>query len=81
MDSNQTQDQLTFGQKAVGLTFNPGGNPEVNEVKTQYAAIIDKLDSLRAAATSPDAKRYFSTAITEAEKSQMLAVKAITWQY
>jgi hypothetical protein len=28
--SEQTQ-ELTFGQKAVGLTFNPGGHPDVNE--------------------------------------------------
>ena len=41
---NMTSDQTrgtTFGEKAVGLTFNPGGDPLVDKVKRLYAEIID----------------------------------------
>ncbi len=72
---------LTFGQKAVGLTFNPGGNPEVELVKRKYADLIDLLDSMRNTAEGGEKKRMYSVAITEAQSSQMWAVKAITWQY
>lgn len=81
MESQTEQPTLTFGEKATGISFNPGGHPEVNEVKRMFADLIDKINDLRSKSESPDAKRYYSTAITEAEKSQMLAVKAITWQY
>ena len=72
---------LTFGEKAVGLTFNPGGDPEVIKVKALCADLIDKLNDLRNAAEGAEKKRMYSVAITEAQTSQMWAVKAITWQY
>ena len=73
--------ELTFGEKAVGVTFNPGQNPEVNATKRLYAGIIDNLNDLRANSESPEKKRMYSVAITELQSSQMWAVKAITWQY
>jgi len=73
--------ELTFGQKAVGLTFNPSGDPLVSELKALYARIIDICDEYR---NSPDAsgekKRLWSVAITEAQGAQMWAVKAATWK-
>lgn len=73
--------QLTFGQKAVGVTFNPGGHPLVNAFKQKYAEIIDALNTAREASDNPEEKRQLSIAITEAQTSQMWAVKAVTWQY
>lgn len=71
---------LTFGEKAVGLTFNPSGNENVIAIKRAYADIIDALDTLRTAAgREGGAGRHFSVAITDAETAQMRAVKAITW--
>lgn len=72
--------ELTFGEKAVGLTFNPGGNPQVDIIKGAYAAIIDQLNDARRIATA-DAARLYSIAITEAQSAQMWAVKAVTYQY
>lgn len=72
---------LTFGEKAVGITFNPGGNPLVNAIKRMYADLIDKLNDERNKVESPEAKRQYSVGITEAQGSQMWAVKAATWQY
>ena len=43
MDSKE----LTFGQKAVGLTFNPSNDPNVQKIKEQFAAVIDTMDNLR----------------------------------
>lgn len=71
---------LTFGQKAVGLTFNPSNNGDVDEVKRLYADVIDGLDVLRNKDVSPEKKRLASIAITEAQTAQMWAVKAITWK-
>jgi hypothetical protein len=72
--------ELTFGEKAVGLTFNPGGHPAVNEIKRHYAGVIDYLNDARKSA-NPEQARMLSVAITEAQTSQMWAVKAVTWQF
>lgn len=71
---------FTFGEKAVGITFNPGGHPEVESVKRQCADIIDNLNDARNRTDSGDVKRMFSEAITNIQTGQMWAVKAITWQ-
>lgn len=71
---------LTFGEKAVGLTFNPGGNPVVDDLKAAYAAVIDRANFLRNASEDSEVKRMASIAITEAQTSQMWAVKAATWK-
>lgn len=70
----------TFGERSVGLTFNPSNNPVVDFIKKQYALIIDQLDELRTHEEDSEAKRLFSIAITEAQTAQMWAVKAITWR-
>lgn len=73
-------DQLTFGQKAVGLKFNPSGDDEVAKNKQGYADLIDQMDTLRKTTQSSEQRRLASVAITEAQSAQMWAVKAITWQ-
>ena len=78
--SEQTT-ELSFGQKAVGLTFNPGGHEKVNAIKQKQAEYIDLLEQYRQETTNGEVKRQLSVAITEAQTSQMWAVKAVTWQY
>jgi len=73
--------ELTFGMKAVGITFNPGGNPSVNAIKQKAAEYIDLLNELRELTPNGEVKRQLSIAITEAQTSQMWAVKGVTWQY
>lgn len=70
----------SFGQKAVGLSFNPSGDNAVDNAKKAFANIIDQLDGLRNATTSIEVKRMCSIAITEAQTAQMWSVKAITWK-
>jgi hypothetical protein len=74
------EEQVTFGQKAVGLSFNPSGDDEVGKAKQIFANAIDQLDQLRKSTTSGEVKRMCSVAITEAQTAQMWAVKAITWK-
>jgi len=74
-----TEREMTFGEKAVGLTFNPSGDEGVNRIKKAYADIIDLCNDARNGANGEKA-RLFSVAITEAQTAQMWAVKAITWK-
>ncbi|MFA6171995.1 MAG: hypothetical protein WCW77_00640 [Patescibacteria group bacterium] len=78
---NGPDDGLTFGEKAVGLTFNPGGDPKVTKIKELYAAIIDNCNVLRIEAGQGEKARLLSVAITEAQTAQMWAVKGITYKY
>ncbi len=74
-----TEPTITYGMKAVGLSFNPGQNQVVYNIKAMYAEIIDHLNDARFTTEDPETKRLFSIAITEAQAAQMWAVKAITW--
>jgi hypothetical protein len=74
------QSALTFGQKAVGLTFNPSGDAAVGYSKQKCADLIDQMNMLRTMSTSSEQKRLASIAITELQGAQMWAVKALTWK-
>lgn len=78
--STTAQRPLTFGEKAVGLTFNPSGDPKVLKVKQLYAEIIDLLTDgdLDNGATGLKG-RIMGRAINDAMGAQMWAVKGITF--
>jgi len=71
---------LTFGERAVGLTFNPSGDASVQHFKQKFAEIIDALNEHREATRDPEVKRMLSIAITDSQSAQMWAVKAATWR-
>lgn len=72
---------MTFGKKAVGLTFNPSGDPDVTLIKQGFADLIDFYNDKRASPQcTPEQRRLYSIAITEAQTSQMWGVKAVTWK-
>jgi hypothetical protein len=71
--------ELSFGEKAVGINFNPGSIHEVDKCKKEFADVIDRMNYLRMQSEDPEVKRMASVAITEAQTAQMWAVKAITW--
>jgi hypothetical protein len=75
-----TDREMTFGEKAVGLTFNPSGDDEVARIKKDFAAVIDRLHDLRVSAANCDVEHMLSISITEAQTAQMWAVKAVTWK-
>lgn len=72
--------ELSFGEMAVGLSFNPSQDPAVYACKAGFAHVIDQMNELRAKSDNADVKRMSSVAITEAQTAQMWAVKAITWR-
>ena len=72
-------DELTFGQKQVGLLFNPSGDDKVAEVKQKFADIIDELVGIcEDPEASDDAVTWASTAINHCITAQMWCVKSIT---
>jgi hypothetical protein len=78
----QEQRELTYGEKAVGLTFNPSNDDAVAQCKAEFAKVIDRMNDLRYSTnSSPEIARMCSIAITEAQTAQMWAVKAITWKF
>ena len=71
---------MTYGEKAVGLRFNPSGDAKVQKIKELYAQIIDICDEGRAGEDSGEYWRLYTIAIEKAMTAQMWAVKAITWR-
>lgn len=72
---------MTYGEKAVGLTFNPSGDAKVQQVKELFAQIIDLCNDARSEAGQGEKERLLSLAITEAQTAQMWAVKGITFRH
>jgi hypothetical protein len=71
---------LSFGEKAVGVSFNPSGDDAVTQCKLDFANLIDHLHNARVKSENADVIRMFSVAITECQTAQMWAVKALTWK-
>lgn len=80
MSNTEVKLTLTFGQKAVGLTFNPSNHEGVQIIKEAFAAVIDYLNASRELSQDSEVQRMYSIAITDAQTAQMWAVKAATWK-
>ena len=70
----------TFGEKAVGLSFNPSGDDAVANCKKEFAVVIDRMNDLRSKSESPEVCRMAGIAIDNVQTAQMWAVKALTWK-
>ena len=70
----------TYGEKAVGIDFNPSGNADVAKVKTQFAEIIDLSHELMAQANGPEHEALFIESIRACMTAQMWVVKALTFR-
>tara|TARA_R110000822_G_scaffold35007_14_gene98911 strand:+ start:469 stop:720 length:252 start_codon:yes stop_codon:yes gene_type:complete len=81
--NEQARDELTFGQKACGCgaNFDFDGDQTLETIRQSLAQLIDIFDSLRRKADNNEVARMLSLAITDAQTSQMWAVKAITWSH
>lgn len=76
--SENTSD-LTFGQKAVGLKFNPSNDDKVSRIKQKAAELIDELNEQREATQDGEEKAQYTLAIRSIQVGQMWGVKAATW--
>jgi hypothetical protein len=72
--------EQTYGQKAVGINFNPSNDDAIYVCKKRYADLIDEMNDLRATTSSQEQKRLCAVAITELQTAQMWSVKALTWK-
>jgi len=76
----------SFGEKACGVSFNPGGNEKLSKIKDAFANVVDILNDYRDEVKQSkddggngERIRMLSVAITEAQTAQMWGVKAVTW--
>ena len=83
------QQELTFGQKAVGLLFNPSGEDNVTKAKQLMAEAIDLLEkdhqektvNMHKEISSTWTRNVFRTAAFNAIiAAQMALVKYLTWK-
>ncbi len=76
--------KMTYGEKAVGLAFNPSGDSEVDKVKKLFAEVIDLCwEGMRkgsGAYADLTKSSLYREAIAHAMTAQMWAVKAITFK-
>ncbi len=69
--------ELTFGEKAVGLNFNSGGNEKVNKLKELAAQMIDLVEN--DGPSDQFGVKLHEDAIMQLVHAQMSAVKSVTW--
>lgn len=78
----ENKDELSFGEKVVGITFNPANDPKVQEVKQLAARMLDILEEhANQFPASPIKIELFSHAIGEVLNAQMSVVKVLTFKY
>lgn len=78
--------ELTFGEKAVGLTFNPLGDEKINRAKRLMADALDLLKEVEAektdggkAMSSWEANVFRTNAFNKIVDAKMALVNYITW--
>ena len=83
----EVQRELTFGEKAVGLTFNPSGDEKVNEAKRLMANALDLLQQVELEKSDYgkvkqdwEANVFRTNAFNKIVDAQMALVKYITWR-
>ena len=75
--------ELTFGQKAVGLTFNHGEGEifeQVNQAKQTCADAIDQMKAIMDSEGRSERAALATIAYRKIQQAQMDMVKAITWR-
>lgn len=74
--------EQTYGERLVGLDFNPSGDPKVVKLKTLFAEIIDICESdLGGFDETHSAVPIWREAIMRSLDAQMWTVKAATWRH
>lgn len=79
---NEPTPPQTSGMRWVDASFNPSGNPYVDELKTQVAQAVDALERwivYQPAVMSPDMQLLYEQAKSNLLIGQMLAIKLFTW--
>lgn len=81
MDSENSR-QMTAGEIAVGLTFNPSNNPKVQELKELFAKAFDIVEQSVPAddgtVETARKRKMRDAALHEVVTAQMWTVKVVT---
>ena len=73
---------LSFGQKLVGLTFNPSGDPKVNRIKELAAEMADLITEVNNQQESSYlSSTFYGGAVRRILDAQMYSVKFLTNKY
>lgn len=86
---NTIQTDLSFGEKLVGIDFNPAGNPKVQKAKELCAELADLLfnemnpepTNIGESVSSTLRIQLYEKAIGDILDAQMNAVKVLTFKY
>lgn len=75
---------LTYGERLVGLNFNPSGDAKVAQLKTLFAEIVDICADELSDIDEDSVDEYqagpiWREAIMRSLDAQMWTVKAATW--
>lgn len=82
MQQEQPTRVFTFGEKLVGLTFNPSGDPKVQRAKELCAELADLLDDhINSKETWTLEQQLYNHTIGEILNAQMNVVKVLTLKY
>lgn len=80
--SSKESYELSFGEKLVGLTFNPSNDPKVQKAKVLCAELADLLkEHISTKELTPLEQSLYNYAIGEILNAQMNVVKALTFKY
>jgi hypothetical protein len=80
MEEKTTEQELTFGQQIIGVSFNPSSMPEVDTTKMMCAGLIDALaNSFDNQQIAPMHGKIVDAAIIKIVEAQMMVVKALTF--
>ena len=84
LQSGPTQREMTYGEKLVGITFNPSADDKVAKAKQLFADAADLLrdEVFSDLNTTSDTKRIlYEHTIGEILNAQMNVVKVLTLKY
>jgi len=80
--SSSISRQLTFGEKLVGLIFNPSGDQKVQRIKELTAEMADLLEEVnKTQENSYLGNTFYGGAIRRILDAQMYSVKFLTNKY
>lgn len=81
-DSNAPQRVMTYGEKLVGLNFNPSNDDAVSKAKRLCADLADLLLEYHKSKESTSLEnQLFDHAVGEILNAQMNVVKVLTLKY
>lgn len=79
------ENELSFGEKLVGLNFNPGGDDKVKKAKELFAEVANMLEEARVSNFKEGTYTsmhdlIYKNAVSEVLNAQMNVVKFLTFK-